>query len=81
MNVRLGVAVSVAARVETRDNGPVPQSPAQAAASARRRKPHTPQRSIRVPDDVWEAARAEAESRGETVTDVIVRALKRYAKA
>jgi hypothetical protein len=41
---------------------------------------HTPPRSIRVPDDVWEAAKTEAERRGETVTDAILRFLRRYAK-
>ena len=39
---------------------------------------HTPPRSIRVPDDVWNAAKAEAERRGETVSDVVVRFLRRY---
>jgi hypothetical protein len=41
---------------------------------------HTPPRSIRVPDDVWEAAKAEAERRGESVTDAILRFLRRYGK-
>lgn len=81
MNVHLGVAVSVAARVETRDNRPVPQTPAQAAASARRRKPHTPARSIRVPDAEWEAAIEKAAERGETVTDAVRAFLRRYAKS
>ena len=43
-------------------------------------KPKTPQRTVRVPDDVWAAAKARAEQRGETVTDAIVRALKRYGR-
>lgn len=43
-------------------------------------RPHTPMRSVRVPDDVWEAARAEAERRGETVSSAIVRFLRRYGK-
>lgn len=42
---------------------------------------HTPPRSIRVPDDVWQAAKSAAEQRGETVTDAIVRYLRRYARA
>lgn len=42
---------------------------------------HTPPRSIRVPDDEWEAAKARAEARGENLTDVCRRALRRYAKA
>ena len=42
---------------------------------------HTPPRSVRVPDDVWQAAKAEAERRGETVTDAVVRALRRYGRS
>lgn len=38
----------------------------------------TPQRSIRVAPELWRAAQKKAASRGETVTDVIVRALLRY---
>lgn len=41
-------------------------------------QPKTPLRSVRVPDDVWDAVKAKAEDRGETVTDVILRALRRY---
>lgn len=40
----------------------------------------TPIRSVRVPDDIWEAAKAEAAERGETVSDVILRALERYGR-
>ena len=40
----------------------------------------TPRRTVRVPDDVWKAAQDKAAEKGETVTDVIVRALKRYGK-
>lgn len=43
-------------------------------------QPKTPQRTIRVPDDLWAAAKAKADERGETVTDVLVRALQRYVK-
>lgn len=42
------------------------------------RPTHTPPRSIRVPDDVWAAAKDEAAKRGETVTDAIIRFLNRY---
>ena len=42
---------------------------------------HTPIRSVRVGGELWDAARAAAEERGETVTDVIVRALEQYVKA
>ncbi len=43
-------------------------------------RPHTPPRSVRVPDAVWQAARDRAEAEGTTVTAVILRALTRYAK-
>lgn len=41
---------------------------------------HTPPRSIRVPDAVWDAAKAKAAERGETVTDAVVRFLTRYGR-
>lgn len=41
-------------------------------------QPKTPQRTVRVPDDVWAAAKAKAEERGDTLSDVIRRALQRY---
>lgn len=40
----------------------------------------TPRRSVRVSDEVWEAAQRVAADQGETVTDVIVRALIRYVR-
>lgn len=43
-------------------------------------QPKTPNRTIRVPDEVWRAAKRVAADRGETITDVIVRALKRYVR-
>ena len=43
-----------------------------------RRDTHTPPRTIRIPDDEWQAAKAAAERRGETVTDVVRAALRRY---
>lgn len=43
-------------------------------------QPKTPIRSIRVPDDEWRAAQERAAERGETVTDLIRRALRRYAE-
>lgn len=45
-----------------------------------RKETHTPPRSIRVPDELWQAAQAKAAARGETVTDVLIRALERYVK-
>lgn len=41
-------------------------------------QPKTPLRSIRVPDELWAAAQAKAEERGETISDVIRAALTRY---
>ena len=40
----------------------------------------TKPRSLRIPDDVWDAAKLGAERRGETVTDAVVRFLRRYGK-
>ncbi len=39
-----------------------------------------PQRAIRVPDDEWQAAQRRAAERGETVSAVIRRLLRRYAR-
>lgn len=41
---------------------------------------HTPRRTVRVPDELWEAVQRKASDRGETVTDVILRALVRYVR-
>lgn len=43
-------------------------------------QPATPGRSIRIPDDLWEALRARADERGETVTAVVLRALRLYVR-
>jgi hypothetical protein len=43
-------------------------------------KAHTPPRSVRIPEPIWQAAKARAEREGTTVTAVILRALTRYAK-
>lgn len=42
---------------------------------------HTPNRGLRVPDDVWQAAQAAAAAHGETLTDAIVRFLRKYGKS
>jgi antitoxin component of RelBE/YafQ-DinJ toxin-antitoxin module len=39
---------------------------------------HTPARAVRVEDGLWQAAQQQAAERGETVSDVIRRALQRY---
>jgi len=36
--------------------------------------------TFRVDDDLWSAAVAEAEARGETVTDAVLRMLRRYSR-
>jgi predicted HicB family RNase H-like nuclease len=41
-------------------------------------QPKTKLRNVRVPDDLWDAAKAEALRQGETVTEVIRRALRKY---
>ena len=40
----------------------------------------TPHRTVRVPDEIWDAARAVAQQRDETLTDVITRALVAYER-
>ena len=49
-------------------------------SAARTGTGNTPARSIRVPDEVWQAALAEAARRGESVSEAVVRFLRRYAK-
>lgn len=44
-------------------------------------QPKTPVRSFRSPDEIFLPAVAEAKERGETITDVINRVLKRYGAA
>src|SRR5262245_52834445 len=39
----------------------------------------TTKRNFRCPDEVWEAASARACERHETITDVLVRALREYS--
>ena len=40
----------------------------------------TARRTIRVSDELWEAAQAVAEERGESVSDVIRSALEEYVR-
>jgi predicted HicB family RNase H-like nuclease len=42
--------------------------------------PKTPSRNVRVPDDLWHAAMSKALDRGESLSDVIRRALENYVK-
>lgn len=41
----------------------------------------TPLRNVRVPDGLWEAAKAKAAAEGRTITEVIVSALHRYVSS
>lgn len=43
-------------------------------------QPKTPQRSVRVPDDRWQRAKAAAATREEDLSVAINRFLERYAK-
>ena len=43
-------------------------------------KPKTPLRSFRIPTDLYEKAQAKAAARGESVSDVVRKALERYVK-
>lgn len=40
--------------------------------------PKTPLRAFRIPDELWADAAATAARRGETLTGVVVAALRRY---
>ena len=40
----------------------------------------TTARAIRIPDDLWEAALAKAGERGDTVSEIVRKALERYVK-
>ena len=43
-------------------------------------KPKTPVSNFRIPEALKAKAVAKAKERGETLTDVVVRALERYVK-
>ena len=43
-------------------------------------KGSTPMRGFRCADDPWETAKAIAALKGETITDVLVRALETYVR-
>lgn len=40
----------------------------------------TPTTTVRIPLDLKAAVQAKAEAKGETLTDVVLRALERYVK-
>jgi predicted DNA binding CopG/RHH family protein len=39
----------------------------------------TPRRTVRIPDEVWQAAQAKAAERGDNLSEVIREALVKYA--
>lgn len=41
-------------------------------------QPKTPGHTIRIPDEIWEALRVRADERGETMTAVVLRAIRLY---
>lgn len=41
---------------------------------------HTPRRTFRIPEPVYQAAQAKALERGETLSDVVRRALEEYGQ-
>lgn len=43
-------------------------------------QPKTPKRSIRVADELWTRALTVARERGESLSDVLRRALERYVR-
>lgn len=43
-------------------------------------QPSTPNRTVRISDDLWEAALRKAEEEGTTVTEVIRNALERFLR-
>lgn len=43
-------------------------------------KPKMVMRSLRVPEKLWDAAKAKADEREENLSDVIREALEKYAK-
>ena len=44
-------------------------------------QPKTPIKSFRIPEDVYKAAQAKAAEKGETLTDVVRKALIRYGRS
>jgi hypothetical protein len=44
-------------------------------------QPRTPMRSFRISKELYEAAKAKAAERGESLSDVVRRALERYVRS
>lgn len=60
----------------------VPTASVMTPASVRRvpNQPRTPMHSFRVSHELWTAAKAKADERGEALSDVLRAALERYVK-
>ena len=43
-------------------------------------QPATPNRTVRIPDDLWDAAMRKAHDEGMTLTEVIIKALRAYLR-
>lgn len=43
-------------------------------------QPATPTHSVRVPDDLWDAAKRVAADKGETMTAMVLRLLRREVR-
>lgn len=43
-------------------------------------QPATPHRTVRIPDELWEAVQAKAAAEGVTVTEVIIKGLERFLR-
>lgn len=41
-------------------------------------QPKTPARSLRIPDEEWDALKAEAATNGETITDLVRRIVRAH---
>lgn len=42
--------------------------------------PETPRRTIRIPNKTWNAAKATAKRKGDTLSEVVRKSLERYVK-
>ena len=60
--------------------GDTTQLPLAAVMTPVPNQPNTPLRTFRIPDDVYRAAQEKAAAKGESVSDVVRKALVRYVK-
>lgn len=55
-------------------------APRSSVARVPPNQPATPNRTIRIPDELWDAVRKKAAEEGVTITEVITRALERFLR-